>query len=172
MERSRLEKSFFLQDVLTVAPALIGKYLVRRFPDGNQERFAITETEAYRGFEDKACHASKGRTVRTEAMFHDGGILYMYLIYGIHWMLNVVTAPKNVPQAVLIRGVKDIEGPGRVTRTLQLNKDFYGEDLQNSDRIWIEDTSRKCRIIAGPRVGIDYAGTFWKNKPWRYIMVY
>jgi DNA-3-methyladenine glycosylase len=131
----------------------------------------ITETEAYRGFEDKACHASRGRTSRTEVMFGEGGVLYMYLIYGIHWMLNVVTAARDIPQAVLIRGVKDVEGPGRVTQTLQLNLDFYGEDLVTSDRIWIEDTSRKCRIITGPRVGIDYAGAYWQNKPWRYLLV-
>ena len=108
----RLPSDFFLRDVLVVAPELIGKRLVRRWPDGTSNSYIISETEAYRGGEDKACHASKGKTPRTEVMFRKGGILYMYLIYGMYWMLNVVTEQRDVPQAVLIRGLKELSGPG------------------------------------------------------------
>ena len=87
----RLGREFYSQDVLEVAPQLLGKHLVRIYPDGTKATYIITETEAYRGGEDLACHASKGRTPRTEVMFGDGGHLYMYLIYGMYWMLNVVT---------------------------------------------------------------------------------
>jgi DNA-3-methyladenine glycosylase len=168
MPPTRLDHSFYLQDVLVVAPDLLGKSLVRSWPDGKVSRHIITETEAYRGFEDKACHASKGKTARTEVMFKTGGHLYMYLIYGMHWMLNIVTADADVPQAVLIRSINDFQGPGRLTRGLALDRTFNGMDLIDSHEIWIEDTGATCALKSGPRVGIDYAGDFWKNRPWRF----
>lgn len=134
------------------------------------ERFMINETEAYRGAEDKACHASKGRTERTDVMFHTGGKIYVYLIYGIHWMLNFVTGPENEPQAVLIRGIEGYDGPGRVSKVLGINKSFYGEDLNVSERIWIEDNGDKVSVKTGKRIGIDYAGEKWVNKPWRFFL--
>ncbi|MCK4989622.1 MAG: DNA-3-methyladenine glycosylase, partial [Bacteroidales bacterium] len=99
----RFGREFFRQDVLEVAPWLLGQHLVRISPDGTKSTYVITETEAYRGGEDRACHASKGKTPRTEVMFGDGGHLYMYLIYGMYWMLNIVTGSEGVPQAVLFR---------------------------------------------------------------------
>ena len=87
----RFNSNFFSRDVLAVAPDLIGKILVRSFENGIAERFIITEVEAYRGAEDMACHASKGRTARTDVMYHQGGLVYVYLIYGMYWMLNFVT---------------------------------------------------------------------------------
>jgi len=153
-----------------VAPALLGKQLVRKDHGGKEHRYTITETEAYRGGEDLACHASKGRTPRTEVMFSEGGHVYMYLIYGMYWMLNVVTAGKDVPQAVLIRGLKEASGPGRLTRLVGLDRDFYGEDLVTSGRLWIEDAGTRARFTTGPRIGVDYAGDPWKDKPWRFIM--
>jgi DNA-3-methyladenine glycosylase len=167
----RASQSFFTRDVLEVAPALLGQTLVRRFDDGTLQRFIITETEAYRGEEDKACHASKGRTPRTEVMFGDGGHVYVYLIYGMYWMLNVVTSVSEHPQAVLIRGLEGVDGPGRVGKLLQLNKSFYGESLIESNRIWIELTAND--IVphqTSPRVGIDYAGEYWAGVHWRYRM--
>ena len=131
----RISTSFFLFDVLTVAPQLPGKILVRRYDDGTVQRFRITEVEAYRGTEDLACHASKGRTSRTEIMFHEGGVVYVYLIYGMYWLLNVVTGPDNDASAILIRGLEGYSGPGRVGKILQLDKTFYGENLQTSNRI-------------------------------------
>ena len=159
-----------MQDVLIVAPGLIGKQLVRVRQSGKITKHIITETEAYRGTDDKACHATKGRTPRTEVMFETGGVLYMYLIYGMYWMLNVVTSAKDAPQAVLIRGLKDISGPGRVSRVLDLDRSFNGEELCSSDRIWIEDSSIKSTFTTHPRIGIDYAGDYWKNRPWRFLI--
>ena len=164
-----LSNEFFRQDVLTVAPNLLGKLLVRKFDDGREERFRITEVEAYRGEEDKACHACKGRTKRTEVLFHEGGKIYIYLIYGMYWMLNFVTGSENEPQAVLIRGVEKISGPGRVGKRLQLSSDFYGEILP-SERIWVEDDGYKPDSFSTtPRIGIDYAEE-WKDKEWRFVI--
>ena len=166
----RLERDFYGQDVLQVAPALLGKVLVHRDQSGKRERYVISETEAYRGGEDRACHASRGLTPRTEVMFGDGGCLYMYLIYGMYWMMNVVTGEKGNPQAVLIRGLREVSGPGRLTKALGLDKSYNGEDLHASERIWIEDPGATPSFTSAPRVGIDYAGEPWKSKPWRFIM--
>jgi DNA-3-methyladenine glycosylase len=166
----RLLKEFYIRDVLDVAPEMIGKILVVRIPDGTFRRLQVTECEAYRGIEDKACHACKGRTLRTEIMFHEGGCLYVYLIYGMYWMLNVVTGKENVPQAVLIRGIENYQGPGKITKNLGIDRTFYGEDIVNSDRIWFEDAGIVPVIKTGPRIGIGYAGEYWQSRPWRYFI--
>lgn len=166
----RLPKSFFTRDVLDVAPDLLGKVLVRKFEDGTIKKFIISEVEAYRGKEDLACHACKGRTPRTEIMFQDGGYIYVYLIYGMYWMLNFVTNKKDIPQAVLIRGIENFNGPGKLTKALQIDKSFYGENLFESDRLWIESGIEEISYNTTPRIGIDYAGEIWKNKPWRYLL--
>ncbi len=164
----RLPKSFYQRDVLEVAPELLGKIIVRKFDNQTNQQFKITEVEAYQGMEDLACHASKGKTKRTEVMFHEGGLVYVYLIYGIYWMLNIVTGKENEPTAILIRGVENIAGPGRVGKTLQLDKSFYGEDLITSNRIWIENASLVNQFKTSPRIGIDYAGEPWVSKLWRF----
>jgi len=168
MSIPRVETSFFRQDAITVARELLGKTIVRRFDDNTEERFIITETEAYLGGEDLACHASKGRTPRTEIMFHEGGKIYVYLIYGMYWMLNFVTGTADHPQAVLIRGIGSLIGSGRVGRRLALDKSFYAEELIGSTRLWVEDTPTAENYTTAPRVGVDYAGE-WKDKPWRFI---
>jgi DNA-3-methyladenine glycosylase len=165
----KLGQDFFSRDVLEVAPDLLGKVLVRRFENGKLFTSRITEVEAYRGVEDKACHASKGRTSRTDIMYHTGGSVYVYLIYGIYWMLNFVTGDRNEPQAVLIRGLDAITGPGRITRRLEIGSDFYGENLAGSERLWVENSGQQVRVQTGPRIGIDYAGEPWKTLPWRYV---
>ena len=165
----KLGQDFFSRDVLDVAPDLLGKLLVRRFDNGKLFSSQITEVEAYRGEEDKACHASKGRTSRTEIMYRPGGSVYVYLIYGMYWMLNFVTGERNEPQAVLVRGLKEITGPGRITRRLEIGSDFYGEDLAGSERLWMEDSGQQVGVQAGPRIGINYAGEPWKTLPWRYV---
>lgn len=170
MEPTRLSNSFFLRDVLEVAPALLGKILIRQFDDGEIRRFLITETEAYRGSEDRACHASRGKTARNGVMFGRGGCIYVYFIYGMYWMLNFVTGGEGDPSAVLIRGLEDISGPGKVGRVLGLDRTFYGEDLETSHRLWIEDTGLTMTYSSGPRIGILYAGEPWVSKPWRYIL--
>jgi len=166
---NKLDIDFYKQDAITVAEKLLGKTLVRVLADGTMHHYRITETEAYLGAEDKACHASKGRTARTEIMYADGGHIYVYLIYGMYWMLNVVTGTKNNPQAVLIRGIDKIIGSGKVGRELKIDKSFYGETLINSERIWIENAPDETNFYTAPRIGIDYAGDEWKTKPWRFI---
>lgn len=167
----RFEREFYRRDVLEVAPLLLGQHLVRIYPDGSRGTYVITETEAYRGGEDRACHASKGRTPRTEVMFGDGGRLYIYLIYGMYSMLNVVTGTEGVPQAVLIRGLREASGPGRLTRLIRVDQAFNGEDLVSSDRIWVEESGIRPEYATGPRVGIDYSGEPWKDMPWRFLMI-
>lgn len=167
---NRLPKEFFRNDAVTVARRLLGKVIVRTFADGSVARYRITETEAYLGEEDKACHASKGRTPRTEIMYADGGCIYVYLIYGMYWMLNFVTGTEGEPQAVLIRGINRIVGSGRVGRELKIDKSFYGEDLLLSTRMSVEDSSEEPEYLTAPRVGIDYAGEEWMNKQWRFIL--
>ncbi len=168
---NRIPQSFYTRPVLEVAPDLLGQYLVRQFDNGERQHYKITEVEAYNGITDLACHASKGRTKQTEIMFHDGGVVYMYLIYGMYWMLNIVTDLNNTPSAVLIRGVEHISGPGRVGRALGLDQSFYGEDLCSSNRLWIEPSATHTTYLTTPRIGIDYAGEPWVSKKWRFVVV-
>jgi DNA-3-methyladenine glycosylase len=164
----RLDISFFTRDSLEIAPEILGKTLVRIFPDGSVIRLPVTEVEVYRGMEDLANHARKGLTDRNRVMFGPGGHIYMYLIYGMHWMFNIVTGEEGNPEALLIRGVGNYIGPGRVTRHLAMDRDFYGENLGTSERIWVEDNIVVDKYTTAPRVGIDYAGEPWKSMPWRY----
>lgn len=165
-----LGAAFFHRDCLEVAPALVGKLLVRRLENGEELRVRITETEAYRGEEDKACHASKGRTPRTRLLYGKSGIIYVYLIYGMHWLMNVITGEEDMPQGVLLRCAEGFNGPARLTKFLGIGKDFNGESITENPRVWIEDDGCVPQIIQAPRVGIDYAGEEWKSKPWRFIL--
>jgi DNA-3-methyladenine glycosylase len=167
----RLTRDFFCRDVLNVAPDILGKTLIRPFDNGETLRLTINETEAYRGEDDLGCHASKGRTPRTKVMYHKGGLVYVYLIYGRYWLLNFTTGSEGHPQAVLIRGSVEIQGPGRIGRTLKLDKSFYGEDLITSKRLWMEDNPENTttlKISTFPRIGIGYAGELWAGKHWRF----
>lgn len=166
----KLARDFFRRDVLMVAPELIGKILVVKTGNNSYRRFMITETEAYRGDGDEACHASKGRTARTEIMYNEGGKIYVYFVYGMYWMLNFVAGEKDDPQAALIRGIEGFSGPGRVTKELNIDRSYYGEDLTTSKRIWVEDAGIKPIVKTSPRIGINYAAEIWKNKPWRYFI--
>lgn len=167
---ARVEREFFLSDAVTVAQRLPGMDIVIARNGLPPHRYMITETEAYLGRDDKACHASKGRTPRTEIMFAEGGHLYIYLVYGMYWMMNIVTGAEDDPQAVLIRGAAPYSGPGRVTRGIGTDGSFNGEDITVSERIWLEDTGSKPRLKSGPRVGINYAGEPWISKPWRFTI--
>ncbi len=169
-DHQRLDERFFQRDVLEVAPDLLGKVLVRRYTDHHINKFIITEVEAYRGEEDLACHASKGRTPRTEVMYWSGGHVYVYLIYGMHYMLNFVTGNEGNPQAVLIRGIDQIIGPGRVSKLLEISKKHNQTNLLRSKELWVENSHVKPAIITSTRIGIDYAGDYWKEKPWRFIL--
>ena len=164
-----LGEDFFRRDVLEVAPELVGKIAARRLPDGTVLRERISETEAYRGEEDKACHASKGRTKRTELLFGRSGVLYIYLCYGVHWLMNVVTGEEGQPQGVLIRAGERKNGPGKITKFLQIDGSLNGLPAADNGQLWFEDDGYEPRLRTAPRVGVDYAGDFWKSKEWRFI---
>ncbi len=152
---------------------LLGKAIVRT-RGGRRECFPITEVEAYDSERDLACHASKGRTPRTETLYLAGGVWYVYFVYGMHHMLNLVTGPKGYPAAVLIRGVGSVSGPGRVAKALGIDKSFNGAAAGRASGLHLEDlgmTVPRRRIRSSPRVGIDYAGPLWAGKPWRFRLV-
>ena len=171
-----LSDSFFARDTETVARELLGKKLVRLCDDGSKQTLIINETEAYVGPHDLACHAAKGRTKRTAVMYGPPGSIYMYLIYGMYWMLNIVTEEENYPAAVLIRGIhnqdKVLDGPGKLTRELAIDKSLNGLVLGQESGLWIAEGAslNLDDIIATPRIGIDYAGPEWKNKPLRFVL--
>lgn len=169
MKNKKMGKDFFSRDALDVAPELVGKILVHRLPDGTELRERIAETEAYRGEEDLACHASKGRTPRTELLYGESGIIYIYLCYGMHWLMNVITGEKDSPQGVLIRAGADHNGPAKLTKALQLDGSCNGSPIYDNSEIWIEDDGFVPELKKAPRVGIDYAGDYWKNVEWRFI---
>ncbi len=176
MSRVVEAKAWASRDTVKLARELLGLRLVARAADGTLLRARITETEAYHGPEDRACHAFKGRTARTEVMYGPGGRWYVYLCYGIHEMLNLVTGPADWPAAVLIRGVEGATGPGRLTRVYGVGRAFNGTAAADpSSGLWLErDVPGEDapvlphEVLAGPRVGVDYAGEEWAAKPWRF----
>ncbi|MBE7042051.1 MAG: DNA-3-methyladenine glycosylase [Ruminococcaceae bacterium] len=164
----RLPKEFYLQSAETLAPLLLGKLICVQ--KGSEVfRYRITETECYQGEDDTACHAHKGKTPRTEIMYREGGYAYIYLCYGMHHLLNIVTGEKDVPQAVLIRGVEQFPGPGRATKAMGITKDWNGEDLCSSKRFWLEDDGTLLQYQTGKRIGIDYAEPKDRERPWRFF---
>ena len=171
--RTILQPAYFAQSTLRVARSLIGKYLVRVI-DGCILSGKIVEVEAYVGAQDKACHASKGRTQRTEVLFGPPGVAYVYLIYGMYHCLNVVTEQQEFPSAVLIRAIdidgELVDGPGRLCRALQIDRRLNRVDLTAGESIWFEDRGdlvKRGDVGTYPRVGVDYAGE-WAKKPWRF----
>ena len=165
----RLDPSFFHRDCLDVAPDLVGKILCHRLPDGSLRRLRISETEAYRGEEDTACHAHKGKTPRTQVLYGPPGVLYIYLCYGMHNLLNVVTGSDGAPQGVLIRACAGAEGPGKLTKTLALDRSLHGVPLADcADTVWFEDDGLRPVITAKPRVGIGYASAEDQAWLWRF----
>ncbi len=167
---ARLNYDFFHRTCLTVAEELVGKCLVRRLPDGSCLRLRISETESYCGEDDTACHAHKGRTRRTEVLYADAGTIYIYLCYGIHWLLNIVTGDENDPQAVLVRACVEAPGPGKLTKTLSITGELNRESILTSHELWLEDDGFVCGVRTGKRVGIGYASQEDQDKPWRFIM--
>lgn len=165
----RLGESFFHRPCLTVAQELVGKVLVTESAD-KVCRLRISETEAYCGETDTACHASKGKTKRTKTMYDRAGTCYVYLCYGIHWMLNVVTGEVGQPEAVLIRACVDANGPGKLTKHLGITGEINGRDICTNTQIRIEDDGFVCTTETAKRVGIDYASQEDREKPWRFVM--
>jgi DNA-3-methyladenine glycosylase len=168
-----LQRIYFNLPTLTVARSLVGKYLIR-YIDGREIAGKIIEVEAYVGPHDKACHASKGRTQRTNVMFGPAGVAYVYLIYGMYHCLNVVTEREEFPSAVLIRAIEIdgelIDGPGRLCRALQIDRRFNLMDLTIGESLWFEDRGEmvgRKMVGAHPRIGVDYSGK-WAEKLWRF----
>ena len=166
----RLTADDYAVAAVTVAKALIGAWLCRRLENGTVMRRRITETEAYCGEEDTACHAHKGRTARTDVMYSVGGRAYVYLCYGMHEMLNVVTGPEGRPEAVLVRGVEGAEGPGRLTKLLRIDRLLNREDLVASDRLWLESDGSPVTFAAASRIGIGYASKRDQKRKWRFTL--
>lgn len=166
-----LDYDFFHRDRLVVAKELAGKIVARRLPNGDIIRVRVTETEAYGGEEDKACHASKGRTPRTRLLYGRAGIIYVYLCYGMHWLMNIITGEEGHPEGVLLRaGEGKYNGPAKLTKAIGVDGGFNGASICDNSNIWIEDDGKRFEIFTAPRVGINYAGEEWKNKPWRFII--
>ena len=171
--RQTLPQAFFSRPTLVVARSLLGKYVVRKKAN-TMLAAKIIEVEAYVGTADKACHASRGRTPRTDVLFGPPGVSYVYLIYGMYHCLNVVTERSEFPAAVLIRAVEIegalVDGPGRLCRALEIDRSLNRLDLTIARHLWFEDRGYQIRrrdIGRYPRIGVDYAGT-WAKKPWRF----
>jgi DNA-3-methyladenine glycosylase len=183
----KLTRAFYEQPTIDVAKQLLGKYLARKHPEG-QTVGRIVETEAYIGPQDLACHASKGRTARTEVMFGSAGHAYVYFIYGFYNMLNLVTEAKDYPAAVLIRAVEPVDGielmksrrrldnlrglasgPGKLCQAFAVDRSLNGADLFG-DVLYVEDRGEPApKFSATARIGVDYAGK-WKDKPYRFLV--
>nr|WP_042287930.1 DNA-3-methyladenine glycosylase [Nonlabens ulvanivorans] len=179
-------------DVVELSRDLIGKKIVSNI-NGELTSGIITETEAYRGYDDKACHAHLGRfTDRTKVMYEPGGVAYVYLCYGIHYLFNIITNTDGNADAILIRAIEPVKGidimlkrrnkekldktltsgPGNFSKAFALDKSHYGADL-TGDEVWIEKNDllrfRESDITSTTRIGIDYAGDD-KNLPWRFYL--
>jgi DNA-3-methyladenine glycosylase len=187
----RLKQVFYQKDAVQAAKDLLGKVIVRKYND-KTIKVKIVETEAYCGAEDKASHAHNNKkTKRTAPMFKKGGHSYIYLIYGMYYCLNVVTAAENNPHAVLIRAVEPLKGlnyikenrqiksskienltngPGKLSQALKINKNLDGCNLIESDFLYIIDTeTEEFEIENSPRINIDYAEEY-KDKKWRFFI--
>ncbi|MBQ8288298.1 MAG: DNA-3-methyladenine glycosylase [Clostridia bacterium] len=164
----RIHPSLFKLPADQLAPLLIGKLLCRRI-ENETLRLRIVETECYLGEADSACHAHRGTTPRNAPLYLRGGYSYVYLCYGIHNLLNVVSGPEGHPEAVLIRGVEGYIGPGRLTKAMQIDRALNAIDLTASDKLWLEDDGVTLPFRTGPRVGIDYADPVDRERPWRFI---
>ena len=183
----KIQRSFYQQTTIDVARQLLGKLLVREHPDG-LTLGRIVETEAYIGPQDLACHASKGRTRRTEVMFGPAGHAYVYFIYGFYNMLNLVTEIVDYPAAVLIRAVEPLEGvelmktrrrsnslrdlasgPGKLCQAFAIDRSLNGADLCGNVIYVLDGAAPLTKFSTRPRVGVDYAGK-WKNKPFRFLI--
>lgn len=164
---SGLGPEFFGRNAEIVARELLGAELIR-YSGRKRHTLTITETEAYLGPMDLACHSARGRTPRTEVMYGPPGSLYVYLIYGLHLMLNVVTGNGA---AVLIRGAGAVQGPGRLGRYLSLDRGLNGKPANQATGLWFEGrTIDPCQIVATPRIGVSYAGERWSREKLRFIL--
>lgn len=181
---------FFNLPAKELAPKLLGMSLCCAI-DGQIVKSKITETEAYCGVEDSACHSSKGKTKRNQSMWKEGGTIYVYLCYGLHYMFNIVCAGE-LPEAVLIRSTENAKGPGILTKKFCIDKSFDGTDIKSSNEIWLEcdnqvfenlqenlvknaKKSKNSRVLRQkikklPRVGINYANKKDREAKLRFLL--
>lgn len=188
----KLSRSFYTQPTLAVAKELLGKYLVHHTVHGKLVG-KIVETEAYIGPHDKASHAYKGkRTQRNGAEFLVGGHIYIYLVYGMYWQFNISTSGHDTPECILLRALEPVQGlermkqlrynsdvrsltngPGKLCAAMGLDNKLYGKDLVDNNKIYLEDRGdvmNRRNIMATSRIGIDYAGSYWAQKKWRFYI--
>lgn len=173
----RRNRDYFQRSTKKVGKDLLGDYLVVNLQE-ESIKAKIIETEIYVGPEDQASHTrNANKTKRNKVVWKPGGHVYVYLTYGIHWMLNIVTEKEDVPECALIRAVnvdnldfKKTNGPGKLTKKLGIDKSLYGEDLTKSSKIWIEQ-GKDEKIAKTPRINIDSAGEPWVSKKWRFLIV-
>lgn len=183
-----LKQKFYARNTLTVARELLGKKLIRRI-DGRELSGIITETEAYCGTADSACHAHKGRTKRNEVMFGPPGHAYVYFTYGMHYLINVVTETQGAPCAVLLRAIQPVagtaemearrkrsgkdlaNGPAKLCQALGIDKTFNGWNLMKGSQLWIENGRNlpESKILTTPRIGIAYARREDREALWRFV---
>lgn len=176
MAISKLQPAFFGQSALVAAPALVGTIMIRSVA-GITRRARIVEVEAYLGPKDLASHASKGRTPRTQVMFGPPGRAYVYFIYGMHWMFNVVVGEEGNAEALLIRAARplddwnvDLSGPAKLARAFAITREVNGIDVTMNDVYFLSEPHYRARIVRTRRIGIDYA-KHWKNRLLRYVDV-
>lgn len=182
-----LEQTFFRRPTITVARELLGAKLMREF-NGIVLSGMITETEAYLGANDSACHASKGQTPRNAVMFGPAGVAYVYFVYGLHFMLNIVTEPEGKPCAVLIRAIKPLtgleqmealrgkkgsdlsNGPAKLCQAMAIDRSLNGWDVTKGRMLWLESYRKVLvqSIKSGSRIGIDYAARRDREAPLRF----
>lgn len=185
--KKKLKRIFFLRPTLEVAKNLLGKYIIHQIGKC-QIVGKIVEAEAYIGPKDKASHGYLGkRTPRNQAEYLIGGHIYIYLVYGMYWQLNITTNKASKPECALIRALEPIEGlpkiknqnakltngPGKLCRYLKLNGSHYGLDVTKSKEVWLEDRGDKVKsnqIVTTKRIGIDYAGPYWASRRWRFYI--
>ena len=162
---NRLPYEFYRRPCDAVARELVGKVIIR-----GEKRLRITETEVYWGVTDTACHASKGKTKRSEVLWADAGTVYVYLCYGMHWLMNVVTGAEGDPQAVLIRACLEAPGPGKLTKALGITGEYNRKSILHTPDLWIGDDGFRCTVEAKTRVGIGYASEEDQARLWRFVM--
>ena len=176
--KTSLSRDFYERPTVEVAWDLLGKVLLREYDDGQLLAGRIVEVEAYLGIHDLACHSARGRTARTAVMFGPGGRAYVYMIYGMYHCLNVVTEAEGSPCAVLIRALEplgdlpgSVSGPGRLCRTLSIDRSLTGHDLSRSPLTLVDIPSPAppSAIARSPRIGVGYAGE-WAEKPLRFYV--
>jgi DNA-3-methyladenine glycosylase len=164
------KNDFISKNTPALARSLLGSFLVCVRGDSVLKK-RITDVEAYDGPEDAASHARFGRTARNSIMFDTAGHWYVYLVYGMHELLNITTGPVGYPAAILIRGVEGVEGPGRLTRALGISRTHNGLSVYAADTVLYSEKGNKLprsSVEALPRVGVRFAGPFWARKPYRF----